>query len=170
MHHSSISWEVSLLYFFSWNFIWFLQKEPTKEQNFRLSTAQVKFHILLLKVYKVSAKKVWRSYFSWYQQVAQNLKKNFFFVSKMTSIWWILIRALKSLKNLHFDWSILCKVCSVWLKKVQRSYISWHWRVIQNLKEKWLAVWKMTWGIWQIFTRPHEILNVGTFIGSFYTK
>ena len=169
MHHSSISWEVSLLYFFSWNFIWFLQKDRTKEQNFRLSTAQVKFHILLLKVYKVSAKEVWRSYFSWYQQVAQNLKKNFFFVSKMTSIWWILIRALKSLKNLHFDWSILCKVYSVWLKKVQRSYISWHWRVMQNLKVKWLAVSKMTWGIWQIFTRPHEILKVGTFIGSFYT-
>ena len=25
----------------------------------------------------------------------------------MTRIWWILIRALKSLKNLHFDWSFL---------------------------------------------------------------
>ena len=34
----------SLLYFFSWNFIWFLQKEPTTVQNFRLLTAQVKFH------------------------------------------------------------------------------------------------------------------------------
>ena len=39
-----MSWEISLLYFFSWNFIWFLQKEPTTVQNFRLSTAQVKFH------------------------------------------------------------------------------------------------------------------------------
>ena len=37
-------WEISLLYFFSWNFIWFLQKEPTTVQNFRLLTAQVKFH------------------------------------------------------------------------------------------------------------------------------
>ena len=44
MHHSSMLWEISLLYFFSWNFIWFLQKEPTTVQNFRLSTAQVKFH------------------------------------------------------------------------------------------------------------------------------
>ena len=24
--------------------------------------------------------------------------------------------------------------------------------------------------IWQIFTRAHEILKIGTFIGSFYTK
>ena len=30
--------------FFSWNFIWFGQKEPIKVQNFRLSTAHVKFH------------------------------------------------------------------------------------------------------------------------------
>ena len=33
------------------------------------------------------------------------LKENWFVVSKMTRIWWILIRALKSPKNLHFDWS-----------------------------------------------------------------
>ena len=29
---------------FSWNFIWFRQKEPIKEQTFRLLTAHVKFH------------------------------------------------------------------------------------------------------------------------------
>ena len=34
----------SLLYLFSWNIIWFLPKEPTTVQNFRLLTAQVKFH------------------------------------------------------------------------------------------------------------------------------
>ena len=44
LHHSSVSWEISLLYFFIWNFIWFKQKEPVKVQNFRLLTAYVKFH------------------------------------------------------------------------------------------------------------------------------
>ena len=34
----------TLLYFFRWNFIWFRQKELIKVQNFRLSTAHVKFH------------------------------------------------------------------------------------------------------------------------------
>ena len=28
----------------------------------------------------------------------------------------------------------------------------------------------MRCGIWRIFTRAHEILKIGTFIGSFYTK
>ena len=59
----------------------------------------------------------------------QNLKKNWSVVSKMTRIWWILIRALKSLKKLHFHWFLLCKAFNVWPKKVQRSYLSWHWKV-----------------------------------------
>ena len=36
------------------------------------------------------------------------------------------------------------------LRKVQRSYVLWHWRLMQNLKEKWLVLSKMIWGIWQI--------------------
>ena len=44
LHHSTMSWEISLLYFCSWNFTWFLQKEPITVQNLRLLTAQVKFH------------------------------------------------------------------------------------------------------------------------------
>ena len=63
--------------------------------------------LLLLKVYKISAKRC----------VMQNVKKNRFVVSKMIRFWWILIRALKSLGRLHFDWSLLCKVCNVWPKK-----------------------------------------------------
>ena len=61
----------------------------------------------------------------------------------MTRIWWILIRALKRLKNLHFDWSLLCKVYNVWPEQVQKSYISWRWRVMQNFKKTdlWFGKW-----------------------------
>ena len=78
-----------------------------------------------------------------------------------------LIQALKSLKKLHFDWSLLCKVYNIWPKKVQRSYISRHWRVMQNLKKNWLVVWKMTWGIWQIFTRARKVLKIGLSLDPF---
>ena len=44
LHHSSVSWEMALLYFFNWNCAWFGQKGPIKVQNFRLSTAHLKFH------------------------------------------------------------------------------------------------------------------------------
>ena len=104
--------------------------------------------LLLLKVSKISAKKAQRSYVSWHWRVIQNLKKNRFVVLKMTRIWWILIWALENLKNLHFDWSLSCRVYDIWPKKVKRSYFSWHWRVMQNLQRNLHVVWKMTWGLW----------------------
>ena len=81
---------------------------------------------LLLKVCKISAKKVQRNCVSWHWRLMQNLKKNWFVVSKLTRIWWIFIGALKSLKNIHFDWFLAWKVCNVWSKKVHRVYLSWH--------------------------------------------
>ena len=43
------------------------------------------------------------------------------------------------------------------LKKAQRSYVWWHWRLIQNLKENWLVLSKITWRLWQIFV--HRLKN-----------
>ena len=146
-----MSWEMSLLYFFRWNFTPFLQKEPHHSAKFQTSdcsgenSPNLYFDRLLLrKAYKVSAKKSMEEICLMIPRVVQNLKKNLFFVSKMTRIWWMLIWALRSLKHFHFDWFSLCKICNVWLKKVQRGYILWHWKVMQNLKQNWLVVWKMT--------------------------
>ena len=114
----------------------FYKRSPSKckilEKNV---TAQVKFHqictydrLLLLKICKISAKKVRRSYVWWYWRLMQNFKKNWFAVSKMTRIRWILIQALKSLQNLHFYWSLLWKLYNLYLYLT--SYLSWHWRVM----------------------------------------
>ena len=43
------------------------------------------------------------------------------------------------------------------LKKVQTSYVWWHWRLVQNLKKNWLVLSRMTWRIWQIFI--HRLKN-----------
>ena len=45
--------------------------------------------------------------------------------------------------------------------KIQRSYLSWHWIVMHNLKKSWLVVWKKTWEIWQSFTRALESVKMG---------
>ena len=42
------------------------------------------------------------------------------------------------------------------LGKVHRSHVWLHWGLMQNLKENWLVFSKMTWRIWQIFTRAHS--------------
>ena len=152
-------------------------KEHMKVSNFGLSISTNFYfnRLFLLKVYKVSAKKVQKNYVSWHWRMIQNLKKNLFVVSKITKIWRILIQALKRLfdssKNLHFDWSLSCKVYNVWpKKKVQRSSLSWHWRVKQNLKKNGLVVWKKTWEIWQIFNTALESVRIGILIGFFFPK
>ena len=77
--------------------------------------------LLLLKICKISAKIVQRSYVSWHWRVMQNLKKQWFAVLKMTRIRWFLTGALKSLKNLHFDWSLSCKVHDFWAKNSSKE-------------------------------------------------
>ena len=46
---------------------------------------------------------------------------------------------------------------NVWAKRVQRSYIWWHWRLMQNLKENWFVLSKITWKICQMFV--HKLKN-----------
>ena len=75
--------------------------------------------LLLSKAYKVLDEKVQKSYASWNWRV----KRNWLLVPKMTwGIWWILMRAVASLKIC----TLMCYFCwkYVWAKKVQRSYVS----------------------------------------------
>ena len=41
--------------------------------------------------------------------------------------------------------------------KHTKIYIWWHWRLMQNLKENWFVLSKMTWRICQIFV--HRLKN-----------
>ena len=65
-------------------------------------------------------------------------------------------------QNWHFDWIRLSKAYKYLDEKVQKSYVSWHWRVMQSLKKNWLLVPKMTWGIWWILMWPVASLKVCT--------
>ena len=73
-------------------------------------------------------------------------------------------------ENLHFDVLLLSIAYKVSAKKVQKNYLSWHWKKIQTLKKNWLFVWKMTWEIWWILTRAVESLKVFTSMGYFCRK
>ena len=127
--------------------------------------------ILLSKVENVWAENLQGSYVSWQLRMMQKSKRNWLVNSKLTwGIWRSLTRALENLKNLHFNGLPLTKVYNVWAKKVQGSYVWWHWILMQNLKENWLLLSKKTWGIWETFTRTLESLKIGTLMGFFYLK
>ena len=83
------------------------------------------------------------------EEMIQKLKRNWFFVLKLTwGIWRIFTQALESVKDLHFNGFLATKVYNVKAKKVQRSYLSWHWRVMQNLKKTdlWFEKWHEEFG------------------------
>ena len=47
---------------------------------------------------------------------------------------------------LKFDGFFLSKSYKVSAQKVQKIYLSWHWREIQSLKENWLEIWHEEFG------------------------
>ena len=187
MHHSLGSWKTTLLYFFSWNFKWFGQKEPIKMQILDFLVVTWKFTNFLLLLY-----------FDIFYFFTFNLKKNWFVVSKLTTIWWILKWVFEILKiftwicsfcakYITFDkyktrgvifhdtkerckiwrnadllfgkwreeydksspvhvkvlklglWWDPRKVKKLWAWNLQSSYVSWQWRMMQNLKKNWLV-------------------------------
>ena len=92
------------------------------------------------------------------------MKKDAKFEQELTCQFKIDIRNLtkfdpstRKLKKIHFNGLLWPKYITFELKKVQRNYFWWHWRLMQNLKENWLVLSKMTWRIWQIFV--HRVKN-----------
>ena len=109
--------------------------------------------LLLSKTNEVLDEKVQKTYVSWHWRVMQSWRKTDSWFQKQTwRIWWVLMQAVASVLLL----SIACKVSA---KKVQKSYLLWHWRVIQTLKKNWLFAWKMAWGIWWILSGKSENLH-----------
>ena len=51
-------------------------------------------------------------------------------------------------------------------KKVQRIYVWWYWIVMQNLKESWLALSKMTWH--DIFQQKNKAPHFSFFLFFFF--
>ena len=89
--------------------------------------------LFLSKVYKIWPKKIQRGYLSWHWTVTQN---HDLVVSKMAwGIGWTFIKALKNLKNCILM-VCFCPKSNVSDRKFERNYVSWHWNVMQNLKEK----------------------------------
>ena len=72
--------------------------------------------------------KVWRKTDSWFQKWHEESGE---FSPKHSKV-----------QKLHFDGLFLSKVYEVWAKKIQRSYLSWHWTVIQNLNKTWRCGFK----------------------------
>ena len=73
-------------------------------------------------------------------------------------------------KNLYFHWILLFKPYKVLDEKIQKSYVSWHSKVIQSLKKNWLIVPRMTWRICRILMQAITSLKLCTLMCDFCRK
>ena len=73
---------------------------------------------------------------SWYWRVMQNLKKTDLLFPR---IWWLLIRELKSLKNLHFD-TLIGPFCAKYITFELKKYRG----VIFHDTEELCIIWRKT--------------------------
>ena len=133
---SDVKLKRKLTYGFKYDMRNYVNFHPTTQKSEKLYFDGLFFS----KSYNISAK-------NWRVTLTSDAK----FKEKLTRGWKNYIRNLVSFhatnrksENLHFDGLLLFKVYSVWAKKIQRNYASWHYRVMQYLKKKWPMVWKMT--------------------------
>ena len=97
--------------------------------------------------------------------------KNWLVVWKITWRNWQMTRELENRKYLHFNGLLLTKVYNVCAKKVQRSYVWWHWILMGNLKENLTCVFKNDMrSLANFHWRTFESLKIGTLMESFYPK
>ena len=67
----------------------------------------------------------------------------------------------------------MASICLKYIRfelKILKSFISWHWSVMQNLNESWLVAFKMAWWIGWTFTRTLKNLKDCTSMGSLCAK
>ena len=149
LHPSSVPSKITPLYFFRSNFKYFAQKEPIK--NFcEFWVLRSKFSNFLSFLNHISFSSSFASLFSVMKHKSFMLFLPKFYVlsTKYIKLW--AYQGMKfhmsSWKSaiLHSDGFLFPKSYKVSNKNVQKSYLSWHLRVMQSLKKNWLVVSNMT--------------------------
>ena len=152
---------------FRWDCTWFGQKEPIKVQNFRLSTAHLKFHQLCTLI----------DSFCW--KCLKVKLKNIAVMSHHSEDWsriWrktdLLLQRWQKFGEFWPKHLIVSKICT-FIGSYCAKYLKFdnkEWCEIW--RKNWLVVWKMKWGILQIWkvTRVLESLKIGSLMGSFNPK
>ena len=73
-------------------------------------------------------------------------------------------------KNWDFDGILLSKVDNLWAWNLEKSFVSWQWRMMQNLNRNWLVSSKLTWEIAQFLRRHSKIWRIHTLMSSFWPE
>ena len=176
LHQSSESWDMTAMYFFSWNFIYFQQNESIKVQswwNFKWAVESLKFHILMGSFCPNHVHFQLRKYkkvISWHWRVMLNLNKAWPCGFK-TGMWnWVNFHwsAQKS-KNLYFWWALFIQNLMFQLENFRgiMCHDTEMWHKIKVKTDSSLEKWQ---GICLIFMQAVESLKMCTWWVHFFER
>ena len=151
-NHCSVSWKITPPYFFSSKFTYFGQKQPIEVKFWNFWVVEWKFSKFLMSYLKLQV------IFSLnFVSLCSVMRNNSFVLFSWN---FILCWRRQPIKvpnyrfsfspNLCLDRLLLLKVYQISAKKVQRSCVSWYWRLMQNLKKNWFVVLKLTRTCWNL--------------------
>ena len=97
------------------------------------------------KYIRFELKKIQRSHLSRHGTAMQKLNKPWPCGFKNGMRNWVNFHwSTQKSEKLYIDGLFLSRANNVSVRKFQRNYVSWHWKVMQNLKENWHVAWKIT--------------------------
>ena len=133
LHHSSVSWKITPLYFFRSNVIYFARKEPIKVEILKILSTQIKIHqnfVIFETANQLFKKILHHSSVSWDIKLLYTFSSwNFIYFQQKESIKvklrWNVTWAVGSLKFCTFMGSFCSNHIKFQQKIVQKSYLSW---------------------------------------------
>ena len=140
---SSVSWKITPLYFFRSNFIYFARKGSTILQFFQCYRIQIHQSLVIFWKKKLVFLSVLRNSCVMKHNSSIPFYLKFYILStrrayQSTNMERFNLGSQKS-EILHFDELLLSKWYKNSAKKIQKSYLSWHWSVMQNLRKNDLS-------------------------------
>ena len=154
LHGSYMSWEWRMMENLKRNWLvnskliwviwWILHRALQNFKNLNFN------ELLLTEVYNVWAKKKYRGVMfdcaeDWCKIWRQT---DLYFLIWHEEFWKFSSEHVRKSKNWVLSWVLLSKVENLWAWNLHGSYMSWEWRMMKNLKRKWLVNSKLTWVIW----------------------
>ena len=149
MHHCTSSWKITHLYLFISN-LYTLDKRACQSEVFKLLIGWSKINQFPYVMFKSTSQ-----FFLNFASLFIAMRDNSFvlFYLKLFMIWTngahhsakfqTFNCSRKISPNLYFD--RLLKVYKILAEKVQRSYVSWLWRLMQNWRKHWSGLLFQKW-------------------------
>ena len=177
LYHCSVSWKIAPPYFFISKITYVGQKESIKVEFLGLLSGWVNIYQIPHVIFKATIQFFSKLcitlqchgrelFYTFLAETLYDLGKRTPSKCKNSDFW--LLREVS--QNLYFDSFLLLKVYKIWAKIVRRSYVSWHWRMMQTWRGMDLLFRNWHEESDEFWPKHSKVSKICTLMGSFWPK